>query len=307
MAVYDQSYQPWNGTYGSRAGRIWAMVRLEIVQPFRNIWVLLVVMAAFSLVLAWLLLLFIALSRVGQAGANALPLFSGNMLYRDGFYNFPVFLGGNAPSLFSLILLFLSATAGSSLIARDLKYNALLLYFSRAITRADYLAGKFLSLTLFLLFVTFVPGVLLFVGSLGMGNEALTFGERLRDLLGILLQSLVLVIPMASAALAFSSITKRPYLAAILWSSVFFSSWIFSGLLWTAIQKDWCRMVSWMNLSMHLGNYCYPQRAPAKAIVGFTKPVLECGWGPPLLILSAITLISLAVAWKRLRSVEAGE
>jgi len=196
---------------------------------------------------------------------------------------------------------------GSSLIARDLKYNALLLYFSRAITRADYLAGKFLALVLFLLFVTFVPGLLLFVGSLGMGTETMGVADRIRDLLGILLQSLVFVVPMASAVLAFSSITKRPYLAAILWSAVFFSSWIFSNVLWGHVQKDWCRMISWMNLTMHLGSYCYPSRQAPPSLLESVKPALECGWLPPFIILSAVTAVSLLVAWRRIRSVEAGE
>jgi ABC-type transport system involved in multi-copper enzyme maturation permease subunit len=307
MAVYDQTYRPWTGTYGSRAGRVWAMIRMEIVQPFRNIWVLIVILAAFALVIAWLLLLFIALSRMGSTGAAPLPILTGNWLYRDGFYNFPASVGAGSLSLFSLILMFLSATVGSSLIARDLKYNALLLYFSRAITRADYLAGKFLALVLFLLFVTFVPGLLLFAGSLGMGTETLSAGDRARDLLGIFLQSLVFVVPMASAVLAFSSITKRPYVAAILWATVFFSSWIFSNLLTNHIQKDWCRMISWMNLTMHLGSLCYPERPAPKALLETVKPVLECGYLPPFLILSAVTILSLVVAWRRIRSVEGSE
>ena len=41
-------------------GRILAMVRLEIAQPFRNVWILIVILAAFALVMAWLLILFIA-------------------------------------------------------------------------------------------------------------------------------------------------------------------------------------------------------------------------------------------------------
>ena len=60
-------------------------------------------------------------------------------------------------------------------------------------------------------------------------------------------------------------------------------------------------MVSWMNLTIHLGNYCYPERGTP------TPPFLDCGWGPPLAILTAITAVSLAVVWWRLRSVEAGE
>jgi ABC-type transport system involved in multi-copper enzyme maturation permease subunit len=305
VAIYDQTYQPWNGIYGRRAGRIWAMVRLEIVQPFKNVWVLIVVLSAFALVMAWLLLLFIALAQGGPAGKALEAFLTGNWLYSDGFYNFPVLReqqprNSNTLSLFSVILMFLSATVGSSLISRDMKYNALLMYFSRAITRADYLAGKFLTLILFLLFVTFVPGLLLFAGSLGMASETLTVGDHARDLLGIFLHSIVLVVPMASASLAFSSLTKRPYVAAILWATLFFSSWIFSGVLLGSVRKEWCRLVSWANLASHLGNLCYPQRRSA-------VPLLAYGWGWPLGILATLTVVSIVVAWWRIRTVEAVE
>ena len=63
----------------------------------------------------------------------------------------------------------------------------MLMYFSRSITRLDYLVGKFLSLLLFLLFVTLGPGLILFVGQLGMSTERLTFGQRMSDLLGVTL------------------------------------------------------------------------------------------------------------------------
>jgi ABC-type transport system involved in multi-copper enzyme maturation permease subunit len=303
VAIYEQSYQPWSGRYASRAGRIWAMVRLEITLPFQNVWVLVVVLAAFALVMAWLLLLFIAASSAGQspAASAAINSVTGNWLYREGFYNFPASVGdGNTLSLFSMILMFLSATVGSSLISRDLKYNALLMYFSRSITRADYLAGKFLTLALFLLFVTLVPGLLLFAGSFGIQADKLTAGQRLADLLGIVLHSLVLVVPMSAAVLAFSSLTKRPYLAAILWATLFFSSWIFSGVLYSLLHKEWCLMVSWMNLTVHLGNLCYSQHKNPKW--GLTTD-----WRVPFSILSVITIGSFWIVWRRIRSVEGGE
>ena len=84
MAIYDQSYTPWTGTYTSRAARIRAMVAMELAQPFKNVWVLVSVLLAFSLVIGWLLILFIA-----GSSQVPLPFAMGNRIYRDGFYNFP--------------------------------------------------------------------------------------------------------------------------------------------------------------------------------------------------------------------------
>jgi hypothetical protein len=287
MAIHDQSYAPWSGTVASRGSRIRAMIGMELLQPFRNLWILLIIIMAFMIVGSWLLLLFFAASQQVIP-----PQVIGNRIYREGFYNF---------FLFSMILMVLSGTVGASLIARDLRHHALLMYFSRSITRADYLAGKFLSLVLFLLFVTLGPGLLLFMGQLGMGQEKVTFGQRLADLGAITLHSLILTVPMSAVVLAFSSVTKRAYVASILWATFFFSSLAFSDILYKVLRKDWCKMVNWMNLTAHLGDLCYPRR-------GASPPrVLECGWVEPLTILSAITLLSLTVVWLRIRSVEAGE
>jgi ABC-type transport system involved in multi-copper enzyme maturation permease subunit len=286
MAIYDQSYTPWTGLYTSRAARVRAMIAMELALPFRSTWILIVVLGAFAIVGSWLLVLFLITS------AQVPPLFAlGNRIYREGFFNNP---------LFSMILMVLSATVGASLISRDVRHRALLMYFSRSITRSDYLLGKYLALVLFLLFVTFVPGLLLFLGQLGMGQERLSAGERLEDLGSIALHSLILTVPMSAVVLAFSSLTKRTYLAAILWIIFYFLSTSLSPTLVFALKTDWPKMLSWQNLTAHLGDLCYAQRTPP-------TPVLDCGAWPPLLILVSVTVLSLALVWRRLRSTETEE
>jgi ABC-type transport system involved in multi-copper enzyme maturation permease subunit len=286
MAIYDQSYAPWTGTYSSRAARVRAMIAMELAQPFKNIWLLIIVLMTFSIVAGWLFVLFFVSSY------QIPPFFAvGNRIYREGFYNV---------QFFSLILMVLSGTVGASLIARDVRHRSLLMYFSRSISRVDYLAGKFLSLVLFLLIVTLGPGLLLFFGLLGMGQEKLTFVQRMGDLGAITLHSLILALPMSAAVLAFSSLTKRTYVAAILWTTFYFASITLSQVLTATLKAEWPKMLSWTNLTAHLGDLCYPARNP-------TPPLLECGWGPPLLILGSITLLSLAIVWRRLRSVEGEE
>jgi hypothetical protein len=287
MAVYDQSYAAWAGAYTSRWGRIRAMVAMELAQPFKNVWLLLILILAFTIVGGWLLILFFA------ATQQVLPPFAvGNRIYRDGFYNF---------FFFSMILMILSSTMGASLIARDLRHNALVMYFSRAITRFDYLAGKFIALSLFLLTATLGPGLLLWAGQAGMGSEKLTLGDRLADLGAITLHSLILVVPISAMVLAFSSVTRRTYVAGILWATFYFASLIFSTVLQATLKEDWPKLVSWVNLTAHLGDLCYP----ARGLAG--KAILDCGWIEPLAILGSATVLSLAVVWRRLRSVEAGE
>ncbi|HLY73212.1 MAG TPA: hypothetical protein VKU80_03770, partial [Planctomycetota bacterium] len=100
--------------------------------------------------------------------------------------------------------------------------------------------------------------------------------------------------------LAFSSMTKRTYLAAILWVIFYFLSSSLSPTLVFALKADWPKMLSWQNLTAHLGDLCYAQRGPPNA-------VLDCGAWPPLLILGSATILSLALVWRRLRSTETEE
>ena len=117
MGIYDQSYMPWTGTYTSRWTRIRSIIAMELALPFRKVWIMLIVYLSFSIVGSWLILLFLATS------SQILPPFAlGNRIYREGFFQNP---------LFSMVLMVLSATVGSSLIARDVRHRALLMYFSR--------------------------------------------------------------------------------------------------------------------------------------------------------------------------------
>lgn len=293
MAVYAQSYEPWSGSYTGRLARIWAMVRPGLVQPFRNVWTLIVVLLAFVMVGGWVLILFaVASSQLVEAFA------AGNHIYRQEFYS---------NLLFSMILAVLGATVGSSLVANDLRHRALLMYFSRAITRVDYVAGKFLTLILFLLFVTLGPGLVLYIGQFGIGLERLTAGQRLADLGSLVLHALVLVVPMSAVVLAFSSLTSRAYLAGILWAAFFFSSTGFSEILQATLQEDWTRLLSWTHLTSTLGEHLWQVREIKAGLLSRPPPAPDGHWGAPLLILSSITVFALAVVHRRVRSVEGGE
>jgi len=82
----------------------------------------------------------------------------------DGRF-FEVFM--NAQAVFATIL---AAIAGPGLIAPDLTNNALPLYFSRPLTRGDYILSRLIVLLGMLSLVTLVPGLLLFVMQVGLAG-----------------------------------------------------------------------------------------------------------------------------------------
>jgi ABC-2 type transport system permease protein len=87
-----------------------------------------------------------------------------NMLDINGNF-FLVFM--NVQAVFSVLL---AALAGPGLIAPDLANNALPLYFSRPLTRVDYVAARMATLVGLLSLVTWLPGVVLFWMQAGMAG-----------------------------------------------------------------------------------------------------------------------------------------
>ncbi len=302
MAIYEQTYQAWTGGYGSRLRRLMSMVRPGLAQPFRNVWLLLVIILAWVIVAAWLMILLVmatAVARNPEAEAVRRMWFAmGNNIYRAQFLNNPYF---------TVILVVLSVAGGAALISRDLRHNALLMYFSRAITRGDYVLAKFLTLALFLLFVTLGPALLMFLGQLGFGTEALTPAQRLSDLGAITLHSIIIVVPMSAVVLACSSLTKRAYFAGLLWAGLFFAGYAFSRILSRALETDWPGLLFWSNLTSHLGNFCYASRPGSPGGFSGEASALQCGWVEPLAILAGVTAVSLAIVRWRVGSVEVRE
>lgn len=316
MAVHDQSYTPWAGPLASRASRVRAIVQAGLGQPFKNIWTLLVVILTFVVAGGLVLLLFVFstdahqyLNTLLQAGEflredqrktlQRITGLLGNNIYRAALFNNLVFIAA---------LTVLSATVGASLISRDLKHNALLMYFSKAIRRGDYVAAKFATLALFLLFVTLGPALVLFLGQIGMGLERVTFGQRLADLGAITLHSLAIVVPTSAAVLACSATTRHAYLAGVLWAAFFFSSEGLSRNLAATVGEEWCKFLSWQNLIQHLGDQFYAARPLGASLkTGPPAPVLDASGWAPFFILLAVTAGSLAYVRWRIGRVEAGE
>jgi ABC-2 type transport system permease protein len=92
----------------------------------------------------------------------------------------------------------ISAIAGQKLIAPDLSNGALQLYFSRPLSRAEYVLARLLVLLGLLSLITWIPGILLFSLQSGMAgwswfaqNWGLGLGVFIGSLVWILLVSLI--------------------------------------------------------------------------------------------------------------------
>lgn len=131
------------------------------------------------------------------------------------------FIGENIPALSSITsimrtfyvngylvftLLLLSLAAGSELIAGDLKTNAVVLYFSRPLSKWDYIAGKMSIIGFYMLCVTLLPGLILI---LLKAMFSPTFTMSLLSLFSCVVFSIVVSFFFSSLTLFVSSLTDN--------------------------------------------------------------------------------------------------
>jgi hypothetical protein len=294
MGLVDTSYQPWDGRREGRLRRIAALVRVGVGLAFEGNLTKLVLILAYSTVI-----LFLGIMYIQASLPYPWPMALGNNLYREYLNSRP----------YGHMLMLLTAIVGARLISRDLKYNATAMILSKGIARLDYVLGKLAVVSIFLLSATLVPSVMLWVGQIGMGQEELTWAERLRDLAAVTGHALVIVLPSAAAILALSSLSKTAYIPGIAWVLIYFGSEGIGAILVRRVRAEWCKLVTWQNLTAHLGNLMYEQRKVAIGPVSnpriFRSGVeMTYGWTEPAAILAAITVISIAVVFWRLRRLE---
>lgn len=212
MAVYRQGYTRYDGELTDRWARLMVLPKFAWQQLLKQRLITIVLVAAMFWPLACAVFVYIA------NRAELLADFGGELpefLIVNATF-FVVFM--NAQSTFAIIL---AALAGPSLIAPDLAHGALPLYFSRPLSRTEYVVARMLVLVGLLSVVTWVPGIVLFWMQAGMagwgwfvGNW--TFGAAV--FLGFVLWILL----VALVAMAASAYVKWRIVAGALTLGAFF-------------------------------------------------------------------------------------
>ncbi len=216
--------------------------------------------------------------------------------------NFPQagsFLGVN-PQMFrsfldsqGVFVFFMTIWAGAGLIANDRRANALQIYLSKPLLRAEYVGGKLAVLLAFLLTVTLVPGLLLLLLQVAFSGSFDFLGKNLYLIPSIILGSLVQVIVASTTMLALSSLSKSSRYAALLYTgAIFFTDAVFNAL---RLINGSTRM-AWVSITANMAQV---------TDVIFRQPArYETPWLVSLLVLVALVVLSISVLERRVRGVE---
>jgi ABC-2 type transport system permease protein len=182
-----------------------------------------------------------------------------------------------------VFVFFVTIYIGAGLIANDRRANALQVYLSKPLTRAEYVAGKFAILFLFLASVTWFPAILLLlVQTMFAGNFAFV-QENVFLLPAITLFSLLQVLVSAMTMLALSSMSKSSRFVGIMYAGlIFFTAAFFQALRGITGRTSWAWLSPTDTLEQ-IGAYIFRmeppyQLSPVVAIVTIIALIAASAW-----------------------------
>jgi ABC-type transport system involved in multi-copper enzyme maturation permease subunit len=294
VAIYDQSYQPWKGTETGKLARIAAIAGTGVRIALKNRWAKILLILAFAPTLIFMTMIFITEKLRDETG------FEVNLLAGNAAYQLLI----NQQLGFSVFVI--AAVVGIPLISTDLRHNALAMYFSKAITRADYAVGKASVILTFLFAATLLPAASLLLGVVLFKKTGVPAADHLRDLLAIAGHSALVCVPVAAIAIGLSSLAKRGIFPGFGWAGIWFGSDIAAQVLHNVTRKQWPYALSLPEHVRHGATALYADRG-GQMIGPFAEMVGKKIEGPPsqsIALLAAITVGFMALLVFRLRAFE---
>jgi ABC-2 type transport system permease protein len=229
MAVYKRGYQRYDGPRTSHWSRVMAFPRHAWKRLFQQRLVL--ILMVLSLFWPLMCALFIYVSNHSELWSGLGSGFA-RMLEIDGSF-FLLFLRVQAS--FAILL---AAFAGPGLVAPDLAHNALPLYFSRPLSRVDYVLARLIVLAGMLSLVTWVPGVLLVGMQSGMAGWSWLW-HHWRLGVGVAAGFAVWILLVSLVALACSAYVKWRIVSGALILGFFFVLAGVAEMFRAVLRADW--------------------------------------------------------------------
>lgn len=198
----------------------------------------------------------------------------------------------------AIVMVLVVGLIAPRLISYDLRSRAYLLYFSRPLAIWEYMLGKLSIVWFFLFLITTLPALLLYCLGVLLSPDWTVIYSTWDLPLRVLAASLVLLIPTASLALAYSSMTTESRFATLAWIATWIMGVVAYLVLRNSMADDWETVSSkegnqWQFLSLYhvSGNV-------QEWIFGLNTSVSDML--PYLSILCVVTGLSLATIYYRL-------
>ena len=275
MPIHDQGYRRYGGE--KARGRAWLVILSTGVRTMlgNRRWIVLMVASWIQFVVR--AVQFYLAANFSQA----------NMLnptaatFRDFFDKQDIFV------------FIMTVTLGSSLIAQDRRVNALQIYLSKPLTRAEYIFGKLGILVTFLLLITWVPAILLLVVEVVFAGNFTFLRNNAYLFPAITVFALVEVAMVSTSMLALSSLSTNSRFVGILYTALIFFSNALYGVMRAVTGSSMVSWISFGNNLSQIGDLIF--RVPLR---------YQTPWPIALLMIVALIGVSALVLERRVRGVE---
>jgi ABC-2 type transport system permease protein len=251
MPIHDLGYRAWPGKFSSDFFRFWVIASSGIRVVGRNAWLRRVLLAAWIPTFALAAIIFgyerllenrdlaMSTSEVRNSVLGEL----GNS-FQDGDVAVEALMMEDLSEGRHLMWSWLLSTylrlpqavmamlvigmIAPPLIAKDVRTRAFLMYFSKPVGRIEYMLGKMLIVSVYLMFITTLPALGCYLFGVALSSELTVLADTWDLPFRIVLASLIFIVPAVSVALMFSSLTSESRFAAFAW----FAFWGLGFIAW---------------------------------------------------------------------------
>jgi len=275
MPIHDQGYRRYGGTR-ARGRAWWVMLRNGVIGMMGNRrWIVLMVASWIQFVVR--AVQFYIAANFSQAALVA----PSAATFRDFF---------DKQDLFVFLV---TVTLGAVSIADDRRANALQIYLSKPLTRLEYIAGKLSVLMVFLLFITWVPALLLLVVQVGFAGNFTFLKANAYLFPAITVYSLIEVLLVSICVMALSSLSTSGRFVGILYTALIFFSDALYGVMRAVTGSTSVSWIAFGNNLAQLGDLIF--RVPLR---------YETPWGISLAVVVGLIALSAVILERRVRGVE---
>ena len=256
MPIHSLGYRKWNGPLDSPASRWTVIAMIGIRRAWQSMWLRRIMFFAWVPGVVMGFLIF-AYERAAEDGNPSAFMFSNMLeLFVSGQTGEAIVASMSATDVGAemhaqrhtfwcslllimyqrsqaMLLIPLVGMVAPPLISQDVRSRAFLLYFSRPITRVQYILGKSASVGLFVACISVLPGLMLYLTGVLLSPDISIVLYTWDIPLRVIAVSAVMIIPTVSLALMLSSLTTESRFASFAW----FSVWIFGAFAYLVISS----------------------------------------------------------------------
>lgn len=271
MPIYARGYGAWRGELRGRAFRWLTIARWGVRLTGKSKWLRRLVLVAWLPLLYYVLMFFVVgkltelhtLEKVtglwqyevlrGLFGTKFTDAFVADpAAYRPVIWAVLIHFFMHWTQIFCVMIVV--AIVGPGLVCGDLQSRALSLYFSKPLTRIDYIAGKLAVVAFWVGAVTLAPSLVLYALSVAFSPGVETVFQTISIVPKVVAFAAFLMLGTGAPMLALSSLTPNPRFLGFLWAGFWVmssvASFVLSQTLFPAfgrarvIERNWTGLVS---------------------------------------------------------------